>query len=381
MKRRSSDESSDWYDSYVGSGSRKRADFEMVQRRKAEDRQQMLGGGGGGNGTAKRAAACGAGASGGAGRGAQPIGVVKFADVLRDLWPDEPVEPSGTSFSAAACEDGVDIIGDNADSPSLIVEVCADGGSIIGDGAAPSGLCVGACADGVGIIGDDASASGAAACAEGVGIVGDAPSSDASVAACAGGVAIISDASASDDDAELIGRGSSIVGNDAAVAAAGAAAAAANPGEYVGTAFERRDRLCALATWGHLTRFRDCMEASLEYGGITWHLQAASERDPLGHALDVLNRRLSYGYRRFKFGVSYLPANRWRRSAEWEGRPLIEMAMVFVSENSDDTANLETQLVAEFRGDSRMLNWRKGGEKAHHGISPHFVYIMLQYRA
>ena len=52
--------------------------------------------------------------------------------------------------------------------------------------------------------------------------------------------------------------------------------------------------------------------------------------------------------------------------------------MVFISDHAD-YSELEEQLIAHFKGDPRMLNFRPGGELTHIGYAPWFVYVAFSY--
>jgi hypothetical protein len=46
-------------------------------------------------------------------------------------------------------------------------------------------------------------------------------------------------------------------------------------------------------------------------------------------------------------------------------------------EDSDQTAKLETEFIKQFRSDKRLKNRKPGGENAHCGASPHFLYVVF----
>ena len=68
---------------------------------------------------------------------------------------------------------------------------------------------------------------------------------------------------------------------------------------------------------------------------------------------------------------------------------MARMVIVFTSENSDWIAQAEADAIAHHRrlgrggmlvnphGDTRCLNRNPGGESAHHGISPFFLYVVF----
>ena len=54
------------------------------------------------------------------------------------------------------------------------------------------------------------------------------------------------------------------------------------------------------------------------------------------------------------------------------------MLVVFVTDSSDDNAALERAAIALFRADRRCKNVAPGGEGAHHGHSPFFLYVVCR---
>ena len=78
----------------------------------------------------------------------------------------------------------------------------------------------------------------------------------------------------------------------------------------------------------------------------------------------------------FKFGISSQPGVRW--SAFPDYKFLEVMLLVYTSENSDDTARLETEFIAKFRNDDRLQNRSPGGERPLRLLPPFFVYRFRQ---
>ena len=79
----------------------------------------------------------------------------------------------------------------------------------------------------------------------------------------------------------------------------------------------------------------------------------------------------------FKIGITYKPHTRFRHS---DYLPLKRIVFAYTSENSDMTAKLETECIARFRTDcfdKRLENIHPGGENAHIGVSPFFLYVVL----
>ena len=96
------------------------------------------------------------------------------------------------------------------------------------------------------------------------------------------------------------------------------------------------------------------------------------------YALDKILGLGQYKNRVFKFGISSQPGVRW--SAFPDYKFLDVMLLVYTSENSDDTARLEIEFIKKFRNDARLQNRSPGGENAHCGCSPHFLYIVFGWR-
>ena len=81
-----------------------------------------------------------------------------------------------------------------------------------------------------------------------------------------------------------------------------------------------------------------------------------------------------------------MPLHRIQRS---DYASMARMVSVFTSENSDWIAQAEADAIAHHRrlgrggvlvnarGDARCLNRNPGGESAHHGISPFFLYVVF----
>ena len=79
----------------------------------------------------------------------------------------------------------------------------------------------------------------------------------------------------------------------------------------------------------------------------------------------------------FKIGITYKPHTRFRHS---DYLPLKRIVFAYTSENSDMTARLEKECIARFRTDcfdKRLENIHPGGENAHIGVSPFFLYVVL----
>ena len=130
--------------------------------------------------------------------------------------------------------------------------------------------------------------------------------------------------------------------------------------------------------WMHLNRFPIVLAESASAPQIKWRLQSPRESDPTGHGLVVLNE-FAGRYRKFKVGHTWCPRKRLERFRR-DGHHVHRLVFVFVAEDSDISARCEEQLISALRGDPRLLNYpeRVGGELAHIGVSPFFVYLAFQ---
>ena len=121
-------------------------------------------------------------------------------------------------------------------------------------------------------------------------------------------------------------------------------------------------------------------EAIKEDHKLTWNLCPPCE-DVQSHIDFALNTMLSVPKLRehdFKFGVSAQPGDRWTKFPDY--RDLDAMVLVYTSEDSDATAEWEKNSIAKYRKDRRLQNRKPGGENAHCGYSPHFLYIVFGTR-
>jgi len=99
------------------------------------------------------------------------------------------------------------------------------------------------------------------------------------------------------------------------------------------------------------------------------------------HVAHTLDRILSIGCHKehaFKFGITSMPSVRWTAFPDYKYLDL--MVLIYTSENSDDTARYERQCIGDYRSDNRLQNRAPGGENAHCGLAPHFLYIVFGKR-
>ena len=108
------------------------------------------------------------------------------------------------------------------------------------------------------------------------------------------------------------------------------------------------------------------------------------------HINVILNENLSTSSNAvFKIGITYLP---WKRIQYHDYVSMKRMVISLISEDSGRIAQAEIDAIALFRrvnrdniivnpqGDRRCLNRAPGGESAHHGISPFFLYVVVGFR-
>ena len=108
------------------------------------------------------------------------------------------------------------------------------------------------------------------------------------------------------------------------------------------------------------------------------------------HINVILNENLSTSSNAvFKIGITYLP---WKRIQYHDYVSMNRMVISLISEDSGRIAQAEIDAIALFRrvnrdniivnpqGDHRCLNRAPGGESAHHGISPFFLYVVVGFR-
>ena len=110
------------------------------------------------------------------------------------------------------------------------------------------------------------------------------------------------------------------------------------------------------------------------------------------HCRSVIDHILEKGYvKAFKVGLTFKPLLRFRsRSYGYAGRGWSSMVLIAVSDQPDLIAELERNLITHYRRHDRRgfmvnanghvlcANKAPGGEGAFHGISPFFLYVVLQ---
>ena len=127
---------------------------------------------------------------------------------------------------------------------------------------------------------------------------------------------------------------------------------------------------------------RRIWEQCADTKAIKWDLAGPEECHEIWHGADFIRSILWEGNRRckFKIGITHLPLNRWFQPLYgYKAEGFHRITFIYVSENSDDTADMEKALLEVFGNKDRCLNKSAGGESAHHGYSPFFVYVAMKY--
>ena len=124
---------------------------------------------------------------------------------------------------------------------------------------------------------------------------------------------------------------------------------------------------------------------------ITWHLPEPAEADEIFHGARHIEAILNMAVTELRIGITCHPAHRWSNSrygyqhAHYSG-----MNVIYVSESSDKVAAMERALIGRYRyidrsgkcvgnpGHPRCSNRAPGGENAHCGYSPFFVYVVFK---
>ena len=101
---------------------------------------------------------------------------------------------------------------------------------------------------------------------------------------------------------------------------------------------------------------------------------------------------LNNGASKIKIGITYQPVIRWsNRRYGYQHLAYTGMKLIYVFESSDKVADMEKALIGIYRwkdrdgkivgkpGDRRCANRAPGGESAHVGYSPFFVYITFRF--
>ena len=154
------------------------------------------------------------------------------------------------------------------------------------------------------------------------------------------------------------------------------------------------DDTTTLRFWRGLTNMAHHISMVDRHPEITWHLPEPAEADLAIHGTRHIRAILNMGgVSAFKIGITCHPAHRWcNRRYGYQHGIYSEMHVIYVSESSDKVAAMEKALIRIYRrydrsgiyvgkpGDPRCGNRAPGGENAHVGYSPFFVYVVFQLR-
>ena len=216
--------------------------------------------------------------------------------------------------------------------------------------------------------------------------------SDADTGRCGTATTVIIDiGSSSDDDEAVAAAGDVQAGNDDGVA-----------GDSLGTGSQSD---CMLTFWVvpsdatnlihymHWKRMDYVLQHTQQDPRIIFRLLQPgcySRARVNSHINVILNENLSTSSNAvFKIGITYLP---WKRIQYHDYVSMKRMVISLISEDSGRIAQAEIDAIALFRrvdrdnlivnpqGDHRCLNRAPGGESAHHGISPFFLYVVVGFR-
>jgi len=147
--------------------------------------------------------------------------------------------------------------------------------------------------------------------------------------------------------------------------------------------------------WLHFPRMYRIWQQCVGEYRIKWNLADLEECNEIWHGCGFIRYLLWGGNRHchFKIGITHTPYKRWSHPGYgYKAMGFHRMTFLYVSENSDDTAAMETALIEIYRyrdrqgnvvgnpGNPRCLNRAPGGESAHHGFSPFFVYVATKYQ-
>ena len=125
---------------------------------------------------------------------------------------------------------------------------------------------------------------------------------------------------------------------------------------------------------GRIEAASNCQQVSFDLGPSPGNelLQHAH-----GRVLEVIDRYLSRRRRAsFKIGITFQPLQRWAHPGYgYKHKGYKQIIFCFATDRSDDVASLERALIASFKFNTQCRNVSPGGESAHHGFSPFFLYV------
>ena len=151
------------------------------------------------------------------------------------------------------------------------------------------------------------------------------------------------------------------------------------------------DDTTTLRFWRGLTNMAHHIYLVDRIPEITWHLPEPAEAHDISHGTRHIRATLNMGVSELKIGITCQPANRWSNSRYgYQHTNYSGVKVIYVFENSDDVAAMETSLIGCYRyidrsgirvgssGHHLCSNRLPGGENAHVGYSPFFVYLVFK---
>ena len=144
--------------------------------------------------------------------------------------------------------------------------------------------------------------------------------------------------------------------------------------------------------WRGLTNMEQHMASVSLNHAISWQLPEPEAAEDIFHGHHIIKDMLNNGASRIKIGITYQPVIRWsNRRYGYQHLAYTGMKLIYVFESSDKVADMEKALIGIYRwkdrdgkivgqpGDRRCANRAPGGESAHVGYSPFFVYIAFRF--
>ena len=223
--------------------------------------------------------------------------------------------------------------------------------------------------------------------------------SDADTGRCGTATTVIIDiGSSSDDDEAVAAAGDVQAGNDDGVS--GDSLGTGSQSDCMVTFWVVPSDATNLIHYMHWKRMDDVVQNTKQDPRIIFRLLQPNFLENVpdnerrarvnSHINVILNENLSTSSNAvFKIGITYLP---WKRIQYHDYVSMNRMVISLISEDSGRIAQAEIDAIALFRrvnrdnlivnpqGDRRCLNRAPGGESAHHGISPFFLYVVVGFR-
>ena len=223
--------------------------------------------------------------------------------------------------------------------------------------------------------------------------------SDADTGRCGTATTVIIDIGSSSDADETVATAGDVqAGNDDGLA--GDSLGTGSQSDCMVTFWVVPSDATNLIHYMHWKRMDDVVWHTQQEPRITWRLLQPQYLENVPdnerrarvntHINVILNENLSTSSNAvFKIGITYLP---WKRIQYYDYASMKRMVISLISEDSGRIAQAEIDAIAQHRrvcrdnlivnpqGDHRCLNRAPGGESAHHGISPFFLYVVFGFR-